>query len=164
MATTTATQQPAATPVKPGKLTRLVLIVLIALVAAAAAAGGTYFLLAKHGPSKPAAPPPPSPPVFFALEPMTVNLLSDDGQHYLRVGLTLKISDEKMQARLTEHMPELRSRILLDLSNKRPEDLSTLEGKRALAKELQALIEQPTDAGAPPAKVQEVLFTEFVVQ
>lgn len=163
MATTTATQQPAATPVKPGKLTRLVLIALIAL-AAAAAAGGTYFLLAKHGPTKPAAPPPPSPPVFFALEPMTVNLLSDDGQHYLRVGLTLKIADEKMQALLTEHMPELRSRILLDLSNKHPEELSTLEGKRTLAKELQTLIEQPTDAGMPPTKVQEVLFTEFVVQ
>ena len=164
MATTTATQQPAATSTKPGKLTRLVLIVLIALAAAAAAAGGTYFFLAKHGPSKPVAPPPPPPPVFFALDPMTVNLLSDDGQHYLRVGLTLKIADEKMQARLTEHMPELRSRILLDLSNKHPEDLSTLEGKRALAKELRTLIEQPTDAGAPPAKVEEVLFTEFVVQ
>jgi len=165
MATTTATQQPAATTPKPGKLTRLVLILLIALVAAAAAAGGTYFFLAKqHGPAKPVAPPPPPPPVFFALDPMTVNLLSDDGQHYLRVGLTLKIADEKMQARLTEHMPELRSRILLDLSNKHPEELSTLEGKHALANELRALIEQPTDAGAPPAKVQEVLFTEFVVQ
>ncbi|GLU33987.1 flagellar basal body-associated protein FliL [Trinickia caryophylli] len=164
MATTTATQQPVATPPKSAKLKRILLIVLIALVAAGAAAGGTYFFLAKHGPSKPVAPPPPPPPVFFALEPMTVNLLSDDGQHYLRVGLTLKIADEKMQARLTEHMPELRSRILLDLSNKHPEDLSTLDGKRALADELKKLIEEPTDHGAPPIEVKDVLFTEFVVQ
>jgi flagellar protein FliL len=165
MATTpAATQQTDATPAASGKLKRIVLIVLIALVAAGAAAAGMFFFLSKPGSGKPSAPPPPPPPVFFALDPMTVNLLSDDGQHYLRVGLTLKIADEKMQARLTEHMPEIRSRILLDLSNKHPEDLSTLDGKHALAKELQALIEQPTDAGAPPTRVQEVLFTEFVVQ
>ncbi|MEX3956049.1 flagellar basal body-associated protein FliL [Trinickia sp. EG282A] len=165
MATTTAaTQQNVAPPATTGKVKRIVLIILIALVAAGAAAGGMYFFLAKSAPGKPAPPPPPAPPVFFALEPMTVNLLSDDGQHYLRVGLTLKLADEKMQARLTEHMPELRSRILLDLSNKHPEDLSTLDGKRALAKELQSLVQQPTDAGAPPVQVEEVLFTEFVVQ
>ncbi len=162
--TTAATQQTVAPPAKTGKVKRIVLIVLIALVAAGAAAGGMYFFLSKSAPGKPAPPPPPAPPVFFALEPMTVNLLSDDGQHYLRVGLTLKLADDKMQARLTEHMPELRSRILLDLSNKHPEDLSTLDGKRALAKELKTLVEQPTDAGTPPVQVEEVLFTEFVVQ
>lgn len=164
MATTTATQQPAETPAKSGKMKRILLFVIIALVAAAAAAGGTYFFVSKPHPTKPAPPPPPPPPVFFALEPMTVNLLSDDGQRYLRVGLTLKIADEKMQAHLTEHMPEIRSRILLHLSNKHPEELSMLEGKHALAKELQTLIQQPTEAGTPPIKVQDVLFTEFVVQ
>lgn len=162
MATTTATQQTADMPANSGKMKRLLLIVSIALVAAGAAAGSTYLFLAKH-PSK-SVPPPPPPPVFLALDPMTVNLLSDDGQHFLRVGLTLKIADEKMQARLTEHMPEIRSRILLDLSNKHPEDLSTLDGKHALAAELKTLVQQPTDAGTPPIDVQDVLFTEFVVQ
>ena len=47
-------------------------------------------------------------------------------------------------------MPEVRSRILLALSNKHPEELAPLEGKRALATELQTLIEQPTDKGAAP--------------
>jgi flagellar FliL protein len=162
--TTAAPRETVATPERPGKLTRIVLIALIALVAAGAAAAGMYFFLSKNGPARASAPPPPPPPVFFALEPMTVNLLSDDGQHYLRIGLTLKIADEKIEARLTEHMPEIRSRILLDLSNKHPEDLSTLDGKRALANELKGLAEQPTDASAPPVRVQEVLFTEFVVQ
>jgi flagellar FliL protein len=162
--TPAATQQTVASPPQSGKLKRIVLIVLIALVAAGAAAAGMYFFLSKSGPGKPSAPPPPAPPVFFALEPMTVNLLSDDGQHYLRVGLTLKLADDKMQARITEHMPEIRSRILLDLSNKHPEELSTLDGKHALANELKTIVEQPTDAGVPPVHVEEVLFTEFVVQ
>ena len=166
MASTTATQQTVDVPAKRGKLKRIVLIVLIALVAAGAAAGGMYFFLLKNGvaSSKPAPPPPPPPPVFFALEPMTVNLLSDDGQHYLRVGLTLKLANEKTQEGLQQHMPEIRSRILLALSNKHPEDLATLDGKHALAEELKALVEKPTDAGEPPPHVEQVLFTEFVVQ
>ncbi len=104
-------------------------------------------------------------PLFFPLESMTVNLQSDDGQqHFLRIGLTLKLNDPKTQQELSDHMPEVRSRILLALSNKHPEDLAPLEGKRALATELQTLIEEPTDKGAAPIHVQDVLFTEFVVQ
>ncbi|MGG1945657.1 flagellar basal body-associated protein FliL [Trinickia sp. NRRL B-1857] len=166
MASTTAAQQTVDVPAKSRKLKRIVLIVLIALVAAGAAAAGMYFFLLKNGlgNGKPVPPPPPPPPVFFALDPMTVNLLSDDGQHYLRVGLSLKLADAKIQEALTQHMPEIRSRILLDLSNKHPEDLQTLEGKHALARELKTLIEKPTDASEPPVHVEDVLFTEFVVQ
>jgi flagellar FliL protein len=162
MASTTAAQETIAIPDRKGKWKRIALIVLIALVAAGAAAGGMYFFLSKN-PGK-VAVRPPAPPVFVPLEPMTVNLLSDDSDHYLRVGLTLKLADDKMQAHLSDHMPEIRSRILLALSNKHPEDLETLDGKRALAKELIGLIEQPTDAGAPAIHVEDVLFTDFVVQ
>ncbi|RDK01785.1 flagellar basal body-associated protein FliL [Paraburkholderia lacunae] len=168
MASTTANQQPA--PASPGPLKRIILIALIAILAAAAAGAGVWFYMSKRA-SAPASvetastPAPPATPLFFPLESMTVNLQSDDGQqHFLRIGLTLKLNDPKTQQELTEHMPEVRSRILLALSNKHPDDLAPLEGKRALATELRTLIEQPTDKGATPAHVQDVLFTEFVVQ
>jgi flagellar FliL protein len=168
MASTTTNQQTTVPPAAPGRLKRIILIVLIVLIAAGAAGGGTWFYLSRHAPAAAAhaaAPVPPALPVFFPLEPMTVNLLSDDGeQHYLRIGLTLKLADAKYQQTLTEHMPEVRSRLLLVLSNKHPEDLATLDGKRALANELKTLIEQPTDKGAPPIQVESVLFTDFVVQ
>ncbi|TOZ63501.1 flagellar basal body-associated protein FliL [Burkholderia pseudomallei] len=154
-------------PASSGKLKRLVLFLLIGTVAAAAAAGGTYFMLSKEGAhsAAPSAPAPLAVPAFFPLEPLTVNLLSDDGiQHYLRVGLSLKLTDPKAQEYLTQHMPELRSRILLALSNKHPEQLATLEGKHALADELKTLIEQPTQPGNQSARVDDGLFTEFVVQ
>ena len=68
-----------------------------------------------------------------------MNLQSDDGaQHYLRVGLSLKLTDSKAQEQLTARMPEIRSRILLALSNKHPEELATPDGKRSLAKELRS--------------------------
>jgi flagellar FliL protein len=165
MATTTANQQAIAQPPR-----RIILILLIALVAAGAAGAATWFFMSRSAPApaastSPGAPAPGPIPVFFPLEPMTVNLQSDDGQqHYLRIGLTLKLNDQQTQQHLNEHMPEIRSRVLLALSNKHPEELAPLEGKHALAKELEALIEQPTETGGQPVHVADVLFTEFVVQ
>ncbi|WP_179403454.1 flagellar basal body-associated protein FliL [Burkholderia guangdongensis] len=168
MASTTA-NPPADRPASSGKLKRIALIAVVALVAAGVAAGGMYFFLAKeglgHASAAPAEPPPLSAPVFLALDPLTVNLQSDDGiQHYLRVVLSLKLTDPNAQARLTARMPEIRSRILLALSNKRPDDLATPDGKRALAGELKHLIEEPTQPGNQHARVDDVLFTDFVVQ
>ncbi|MGF6769795.1 flagellar FliL protein [Paraburkholderia sp. GAS199] len=166
MASTTANQQVA--PASPGPLKRIILIALIAIIAAGAAGAGVWFFMSKRAPaaaSAEAAPAPAPAPLFFPLESMTVNLQSDDGQqHFLRIGLTLKLTDPKTQQELTDHMPEVRSRILLALSNHHPEELAPLDGKRALATELKTLIEQPTDKGAAPIHVQDVLFTEFVVQ
>ena len=169
MASTTANQQGTVQPANPGPWKRILLIVLIALLAAGAAAAGTWFFMSRRAPAtataQSAVVTPPAVPVFFPLEPMTVNLQSDDDlQHYLRIGLTLKLNDLKVQQQLTDHMPEIRSRILLALSNKHPEDLAPLDGKRALAAELKTLIQQPTDKGAAPVTIDDVLFTEFVVQ
>ncbi|WP_028227620.1 flagellar basal body-associated protein FliL [Paraburkholderia ferrariae] len=167
MATTTANQQAAPQSAKPGPMKRLLVIAVIAILAAGAAAGATWFVMQRHAASEPAAPtaPVPAVPVYFALEPMTVNLQSDDGEtHYLRIGLTLKLDTLKTQDELRDRMPEIRSRLLLALSNKHPEDLATLDGKHALATELAALIAQPTEPHGTPAHVEDVLFTEFVVQ
>ena len=165
MASTTANPT-ADKPASSGKFKRIALIAVIAL-GAAAAAGGMCVFLSKEGvghASKPAEPAPLAAPVFFPLDPLTVNLQSDDGAQHLRVGLSLKLTDSKAQEQLTARMPEIRSRILLALSNKHPEELATPDGKRSLAKELRELIEQPTQPGNQRAKVDDVLFTEFVVQ
>jgi flagellar FliL protein len=65
---------------------------------------------------------------------------------------------------LTERMPEIRSRVLMLLSAKRPDDLATLEGKRTLAGDLRTAIEVTASTAEKPVRVDEVLFTEFVVQ
>jgi flagellar protein FliL len=158
---TTSVEAPA--PGK-GKFKRIALMIVLAVVIAAGAAAATYVFLGQPGAhGAPAAPPPPQP-IFMALDPITVNLQGDDGQRYLRVGLSLKFTDPKAQDFITEHMPELRSRLLLALSNKQPDELTTLDGKRALAAELKGLIEQPTEPGHQHVQIDDVLFTEFVVQ
>ena len=167
MATTTASQQAAPQSAKPGPMKRILLIALIAILAAAAAGAATWFFMSRHAASAPITPAaaPPTAPVYYALEPMTVNLQSDDGEsHYLRIGLTLKLDSQATQDALVARMPEIRSRLLLALSNKHPSDLAPLDGKRALATELAVLISQPPGANEKPMHVDDVLFTEFVVQ
>jgi flagellar FliL protein len=164
MASTTATQQPIVT-VKSGKMKRILLIVLgLIVLLGAGGAGAYYYFLQKPGPGAVAKAAPSAPPVFFPLESMTVNLQSDDAMHYLRIGLTLKLPDQKAQAALTERMPEVRSHILMLLSAKRPDDLAGIDGKRELAKELLETVQKTGGTPDSPARVQEVLFTEFVVQ
>jgi flagellar FliL protein len=161
-------KEPVATvkPARAGLFKRLIPLVAIALVSAGAAGAAVYFLASRPGAAHRAeAAPPAVAPIFFALEPFTVNLQSDDGaQHYLRIGLSLKLADAQTQERLNEHMPELRSHVLLLLSNKKPEELSSLDGKRMLAAELRGVITEPTELGHPPARVDQVLFTDFVIQ
>jgi flagellar protein FliL len=164
MATTTANPKELA-PAKGGKMKKIIVIAVGAAVLLGAGAGGAYFLLGKIASHAPAKPAPEPPPVFFPLDSLTVNLQSDDGSmHYLRTGLTLKIKDEKVQALLTEHMPEIRSHVLLVLSGKKPDDITTVEGKKKLAEELRATVNTAASTADKPVQVQEVLFTEFVVQ
>lgn len=166
MATTTAPQQ--AAPKPPGSAKRIIVIALIAVLAAGGAGAGVwYFLQGRIGGAHHAAPVAPVEPVYFPLEAMTVNLQSDDDSsdaHYLRVGITVKLDTQPAADQLKDHLPDIRSRVLLALSAKKPSDLATVEGKRALATELAALIAQPTEKQGKPVHVDDVLFTEFVVQ
>jgi flagellar protein FliL len=165
MATTTANPKELAPAKGGGKMKKIIVIAVGAIVLLGAGAGGAYFMFGKNAAHAPAKPAPEPPPVFFPLDSLTVNLQSDDGSmHYLRAGLTLKIKDEKVQALLTEHMPEVRSHILLVLSGKKPDEITSVEGKKKLAEELRATVDTAASSAEKPVHVEEVLFTEFVVQ
>ncbi|MEJ0003595.1 MAG: flagellar basal body-associated protein FliL [Pararobbsia sp.] len=159
MATTTS---PTDMPRKNGKKT--LIIILAAVLVLAAAGGGAAFWMLSRRDTPAHHTPVVVTPVFFTLEPFTVNLLSDDAQRYVHVGLTLRLANAESEAALNDHMPEVRSRILLLLSNKHPEDLSSLEGKQKLAQEIKTACNQPFSNGAPPNRIADVLFTDFVVQ
>jgi flagellar FliL protein len=172
---TSATPQAAPPPpaAHRGGTLKLIIIAFVVLLLLIVIAGAAYYFLVLKSPARAiAATGHPQqvqvdtsqPPVYFALDPFTVNLQSDDGERYLHIGLTLQLADPKSVDVLKEHMPEIRSRILLLLSNKHPSDLATPEGKTALINEIKAQIQQPFTPGGPSNQVSDVLFTDFVVQ
>src|SRR5204862_422804 len=155
MANTLSPSQTGGTPSKRGRL----LLIGGGVLVVALGVGGFVLGNIIGGSRQPAAPAAPvvPPPIFVPLDAFTVNLKSEDGDRFLHTGLSLKVADSDTQARLSQYLPEARSRILLLLSARQPADLATVEGKQKLARDIQATISQPFAAGLPPQKILDVL-------
>lgn len=153
-----------APPAAPPKGKLKLVMLLGALVAILCAAG--VWLTSDHGRTwltTQMAPKPPAP-VYVAMESMTVNLQPDQGDRYLQIGIVFKSYDKDADALIRTVMPELRSRVLLLLSAKTPNELYQAAGKQALVKEILALTRQPYSNTVSDLKVNDVLFTNFVIQ
>lgn len=145
------------------------LIALLVILVAAVAAVNVYLLLEQRGAAQAseteAAPVEAPSPIFVRVDPFTVNLQSEQySDRLLYVGLTLKVGDETTQRVIEEHLPLVRSRLLLLFSEQFDEDLIAPGGRRALAQEVLRLFDEPLTQPQPELAVQEVLFTEFIVQ
>lgn len=104
-------------------------------------------------------------PIFVQIEPFTVNLADDDyGSRLLYAGISLKVADEQSQALLAAHMPEVRSRLLMLLSGQQAADLVSPDDKQRLADQVKATLEAPMGETQPELTIEDVLFTEFIVQ
>ncbi|WP_404472495.1 flagellar basal body-associated protein FliL [Vreelandella venusta] len=104
-------------------------------------------------------------PVFTRIEPFTVNLADDRyGSRLLYTGITLLVGNEQSKTIIEEHMPQVRSRLLILLSGKQASELTSTEGKEELAQAIIGRLNVPLTENQPPLDLREVLFTEFIVQ
>ncbi|MFQ3788111.1 flagellar basal body-associated protein FliL [Halomonas sp. A29] len=104
-------------------------------------------------------------PIFVKIDPFTVNLADDNfGSRLLYTGISLKVGNNETREILTEHMPQVRSRLLMLFSGKQATELTTPDGKRRLSDEVVAVLSEPLTEPQPPLVIQDVLFTEFIVQ
>lgn len=176
-----------AAPKKKGKLMMIIVIVLLVVLIIVAGIGALLLLKkdkghdeagASDGVAAPAAPQAmvvdlSKPPTFVPLDPFTVNLRGDEGDHYLQVAVVLRVSDPKIGEGLKGFMPEIRHRINLMLSSKLPSELSTSEGREILAAtivdETNAALGFPVQVDArgrttSAGPVQAALFNSFIIQ
>lgn len=139
-------------------------IALLALVGAAAAGGWFYWQRsadkAPHEEVQKAAAP--QPPVFHPLEPFTVNL-NGDGL-FLQTALTLQLGSQKDVDQLKLYLPQVRSRLLMLISSKTGEEISSTEGKQQLIEEIMARVREPFAPGLPEIQISNVFITSFVIQ
>lgn len=159
-----ALASPAAAAPRSSKLK----IVIPAAVLACGLAGGGYYLMSQRAPgaaAESAAPAlVPDKPIFVTIEPLTVNVQSEGRARFLHVGMALKVRNEQAKAHVIEYMPEVRSRLLLLLSNRPPESLVTTEDRARLAEEIRLELSRPLAAGFPPQEIGSVSFNTFMVQ
>jgi flagellar basal body-associated protein FliL len=94
-------------------------------------------------------------PVFVTLESMTVNLADSGTEHFMQLGIDLRVADAHVLDDIKLHLPEIRNGLLLLLSSKRTQDLGSMEGKNRLRAEIREVVNKPlgvnTPAGPPVA-------------
>jgi flagellar FliL protein len=128
---------------KKGKGKRFLIIGLIVLLAAGGG-GGWFFLQGKKESGEESTEPKAKarvPAVFEKLDPFVVNL-ADRGR-YLQVAMELKVADAKTAEQIKKVLPEIRNGILMVLSGKRAEDVSSAEGKLRLQLEIRHAANKP---------------------
>lgn len=116
---------------------KLFLIIGLVVLLAGGGAGAWFFLQGKkdHGEETQVAKAKPKAAAMFEkLDPFVVNL-ADRGR-YLQVAMELRVADAGVQEQIKKLLPEIRNGILLVLSGKRADDVTSVEGKQRLQLEI----------------------------
>lgn len=144
------------------KKSKKMLFIIIGVVVLLAGGGGAWFMTQGKAGHESAEAKPPEPPVFMPLETFTVNL--QGGEQYLQTDITLQVVDAAQGDEIKLQMPRIRSRLLALLSSKQPDELVSAEDKRKLAGEIKDQVALPFYPKGKPQKIEDVLFTSFVIQ
>lgn len=155
----------AAAPPKASK--KKLLVIVIAALIVLGGGGGTAWFFTQGKPADAAHKEkahPAEPPVYVPLEQFTVNLQPENGDQFLQIAMTLQVPTIKDVDVIKNNMPKVRSRVLLLLSGKKASELTTIEGKAALTKELIDKLKQPFADKGEPQVINDVLFTSFIIQ
>ena len=151
------------------KSKKMLFIILGAVLALVIAGGAAYYVLVMRANSPTAESSKPKTPelqIFVPLEAFTVNLRpeSSEPQQYLQTTLNLQVPSEEMSANLKAHIPELRSRILFILTNKKASEITTVEGKNALILEITEQLQKPFSGSESEQKITGIYLTSFIIQ
>ncbi len=101
-----------------------------------------------------------APPVIHPLDSFLVNLSDPGGKRYLKVNMELELEDQGGLVEVKERNHAVRDSILLLLSGKVYDDISSPAGKLTLKREIISRLNRVLSSG----QVKEVYFTEFLVQ
>ena len=167
MAKTATLAAPAAEAAQPSgkkKKSKLLPVLLVLLVLGAGGGGSAWWFLGRGAHEAEPKAAAVKPPVFHNLDPFTVNLAEENGDHYLQVSVVFQVVDEKAVDQVKTYLPIIRNRILLLLSSKRPSELSTPEGKQKLVDDLVAAARTSIPGTAPDRGITGAFLGAFVIQ
>ena len=82
----------------------------------------------------------------------------------LYIGFTLRFEDENSRKRVEKYLPEARSRILIELSSLNPETIHDKEMPQLIKESVKRVLQPAFVPEAYTQHINDVLFTNFVVQ
>ncbi|MBI5420123.1 MAG: flagellar basal body-associated FliL family protein, partial [Deltaproteobacteria bacterium] len=99
-------------------------------------------------------------PLFFPLEPFILNLADIDSNRYLKISVTLELSEPRATQEAEGRIPQIRDAMILLMSSLTYGDIHSIEGKITLQSEIQNRLNKILETGT----VKRVYFTDLVVQ
>ncbi len=108
---------------------------------------------------------PGAKPLYFAMEPRFIVSFSDQSKaRYMQFSLQVMTRDDEVIELLKQHMPAVRSSLLLMTGSQNSEKVSTREGKEKLLEDITEDINATLDNVAGMSGVESTYFDYFVVQ
>ncbi|RPH43742.1 MAG: flagellar basal body rod protein [Burkholderiales bacterium] len=149
----------AKTDAPPKKSKKGLIIGLAAVLLLAGGGGAGWFFLGRGEPDEAAAAAKADAKrdalrVFVTLDNFVVNLADRDSERYAQIGVVLEVDGKESEAKLTAKMPAVRNELLLLISSKLANQLTTREGKEQLAAEIAIAAARPL-GWTPPEDEEE---------
>jgi flagellar protein FliL len=154
---------------KPGKLKLIIILVVVLVVLGGGGFAAWKFFLqpkpaddAANATGEDAAKQAEEAPggQLVTLDSFVVNLSDPMGRRYLKTTMDVEVANAAAAAELTASMPRVKDTLLLLLSSKSFEDISSMDKKIELKNDIVNRLNQIIGKN----KVRNVYFTEFVVQ
>jgi len=142
---------------------KLMIIIAAAVVVLAGGGGAAYYFLAADS-AQAAAEAPAKPSIgLIEMETFLTNINDPRSKHHARLQLRVAVSPAETAEKIKTDpllMARMRDHVLTLLTSKTFDELSQSDGKEAFRKEIAERLAPLVESG----KVQEVLFSDFVVQ
>lgn len=162
-------------PAGKSKLKLIILIVVALLLAIGLSVGATWFFLSKGGDKKEEgkkeeaaaehAAPVKKIAIYEPLAPaFVVNFNQNGRQRYMQVSVALMARDKGEMDALKVHMPVLRNKLVMLFSGQNFDNLVTAVGKEMLRQQATATVQELAKQETGKVVIEQVLFTNFVLQ
>ncbi|RMF16435.1 MAG: flagellar basal body-associated protein FliL [Gammaproteobacteria bacterium] len=148
----------------------IIIMIVVVLLAAGGGVGVAWFLLSgdKGGEAEAAAEPAApvhKPALYFDIKPpIVVAFDGNKGTRYLQVSLAVMARDQAVMDGVELHLPVIRNKLINAIGSKDFQSLVPAEAKEALRKECRDIINQVLTDEQVAGEVEEVLFTNLVMQ
>ena len=156
-------------PATKGKLKMIILIVVALLLAIGVSVGATWYFM-HSAQSKPAAaaetaPVGKQPAIFEPMAPAFVANYNQNGrQRYMQVSITMLGRNQADLEALKVHMPVIRNNLVMLFSGQDFATLASPVGQEMLRQKATASVQEVAQKELGKVVIEQLLFTNFVLQ